>query len=52
LADAEMTAYLWMCLIEDIKTVFGRPDVPFSIMQQLGKTPKKKVAEFLAKGKM
>ena len=52
LADAEMTAHLWMRLIDDIKTAFGRPDVPFGLMQQLGKTPKKKVAEFLATGKM
>lgn len=52
LADAEMTAHLWMRLIDDIKTVFGRTDVPFGLMQEMGKTPKKKVAEFLAKGNM
>ncbi len=52
LADAEMTAHLWMRLIEDIKTDFARTDVPFGLMQQLGKTPKKKVAEFLATGKL
>ena len=52
LADAEMTAHLWMRMIDDIKTIFGRIAVPFGLMQQLGKIPKRKVAEFLAAGKM
>lgn len=52
LADAEMTAHLWIRMIQDIKTTFGRTDVSFGIMQQLGKIPKKKVAEFLTAGMM
>jgi DNA polymerase-3 subunit epsilon len=48
LADAEMTAHLWLRMIEDIKSAYSRSVVPFGLMQQLGKTPKKKVYEFLA----
>lgn len=47
LADAEMTAYLWISMIEEIKANFGRCQVPFGLMQQLGKTPKKKVQQLL-----
>ena len=47
LADAEMTAHLWIRMIEDIKAHFGRVDVPFNLMQHLGKIPKKKVTQFL-----
>ncbi|MDD5287355.1 MAG: 3'-5' exonuclease [Desulfuromonadaceae bacterium] len=48
LADAEMTAHLWLRIIEDIKANYCRSDVTFGLMQQLGKTPKKKVHQFLA----
>jgi DNA polymerase-3 subunit epsilon len=47
LADAEMTAHLWLRMIEDIKTDYGVKQVCFQLMRQLGKTPKKKVQEFL-----
>lgn len=47
-ADAEMTAHLWMKMIEDIKARYCRHEVPFGLMQQLGKTSKKKVRQFLA----
>lgn len=47
LADAEMTAHLWINMIEDIKAAYCRADVPFGLMQQLGKTPKKKVPQLL-----
>lgn len=48
LADAEMTAHLWINMIRDIKATYGRADVSFGLMQQLGKTPKKKVSQLLA----
>ena len=48
LADAEMTAHLGMRIIEDIKQNYCRSEVPFRILQQLGKTPKKKVHQFLS----
>jgi DNA polymerase-3 subunit epsilon len=49
LADAEMTAHLWIRMIEDIKSTFGIPQVPFQLMQQLAKVPKKKLHDFLMK---
>ncbi len=48
LADAEMTAHLWINMIHDIKANYRRCEVPFGLMQQLGKTPKKKVHQLLA----
>jgi len=47
LADAEMTAQLWLRIISDIKADFGVQQVSFDMMQQLGKVPKKKVTDFL-----
>ena len=49
LADAEMTAHLWMRMISDIQERYGLHHVPFGLMQQLMKVPKKKVAEFILK---
>ncbi|MFZ4859589.1 MAG: PolC-type DNA polymerase III [Desulfuromonadaceae bacterium] len=49
LADAEMTAHLWIRMIDDIRTNYGLQTVPFVLMQQLGKTPKKKVPDFMQK---
>ena len=49
LADAEMTAHLWIRMIEDIRSDYGLQNVPFSLMQQLCKVSKKKVPEFMQK---
>ena len=49
LADAEMTAHLWLRMIEDIKSTFGMREVSFKLMQQLAKVPVKKLHEFLTK---
>lgn len=49
LADAEMTAHLWLRMIADIKENYGLEEVPFGLMQQLMKVPRKKVAEFIRK---
>jgi len=49
LADAEMTAYLWLEMIEEIKSTFGIREVSFKLMQQLAKVPKKKLHEFFTK---
>lgn len=49
LADAEMTAHLWMRMIADIKSEYGINTVPFHLMQQLGKVPKRRVAEYMIK---
>lgn len=49
LADAEMTAHLWIRMIDDIKTSYGLKNVPFELIQKIGKTPKNKVSEVLVK---
>ena len=49
LADAEMTAHLWIRMLDDIRNNYGLQTVPFVLMQQLGKMPKKKVPEFMQK---
>lgn len=40
LADSEMTARLWLTMIDDIKHQYGINDIPFSLMQKFAKTPK------------
>lgn len=49
LADAEMTAHLWLRMIADLRERYGLRDVPFGLMQQLMRVPRKKVAEFVVK---
>lgn len=49
LADAEMTARLWLAMIADIKSAYGIHEVTFALMQQLAKVPRKKLPEFMAK---
>ena len=49
LADAEMTAHLWIRMIEDIQTSYRLQTVSFGLMQQLSKISKKKVPEFMQK---
>lgn len=43
LADAEMTARLWLCMKADIGHLFGMKEVTFDIMRQIASTPKKDV---------
>jgi DNA polymerase-3 subunit epsilon len=40
LADAEMTARLWLDLLAEIERRHGLAPVPFRLMQQLGRTPR------------
>ena len=40
LADSEMTACLWLAMIDDIKHQYGVEDVSFGLMQKFAKTPK------------
>jgi DNA polymerase-3 subunit epsilon len=51
LADAEMTARLWIRMIDDIRGTYGLRVVPFQLMQQLSRVPRKRVPEFLLKNK-
>jgi DNA polymerase III subunit epsilon len=48
LADAEMTGHLWIGMVDDLKKLFGLRQVPFELMCQLAKVPKKATAAFLA----
>src|ERR1035437_5159734 len=52
LADAEMTAHLWLRMLEDIRSNYGLQTVPFGLMQQLSRISKKKVPEFMQKMKL
>jgi DNA polymerase-3 subunit epsilon len=49
LADAEMTAHLWIRLIKDIKEEYGIKNVPFELMQMLSKVSRNKVPEVMSK---
>ena len=49
LADAEMTAHLWLAMSEDLRSQYGFDEVPFSLMRDLAKVPKAQVGAFLLK---
>jgi len=48
MADAEMTAYLWLEMINDIKASHAFEVVPFNVMQKLSRISRHAAAEFLA----
>ncbi len=47
LADAQMTALLWLRMVDHVKEVCSIGHVPFSLMQQLSTTPKHGVKKFM-----
>lgn len=49
LYDAEMTAKLWLRMIDDIKEQINLDSVPFELVKKLSKTAKKDVGTLLAK---
>lgn len=49
LADAEKTGQLWIAMTDMLKGDYHINDIPFSLMQDLAKVPKKKVDSFLKK---
>jgi DNA polymerase-3 subunit epsilon len=49
LADAEMTAHLWIRMVKDLKAEYRLSSVPFSLMRQLGRVPKGAAPDFLRK---
>ena len=49
LADAEMTARLWLAMLEDIRDAYALDAPSFSLMQQLARAPKTAVATLLNK---
>ena len=49
LADATMTAQLWLRMQADIGRRYGLDDVPFQLMQALQRVPKRSVGAYLAR---
>lgn len=49
LYDSEMTAKLWMAMLNAIEEQYTLQNIPFALIQKLNKTPKKSVAKFLSK---
>lgn len=47
LYDSQMTAKVWMAMLDDIGERYGLFDIPFSLIKQLTKTPKKAVDKLL-----
>ena len=48
LADAEMTAYLWLGMLQEIKDAHAFERIPFRVMQKLARTAKGATSAFLA----
>mgnify|MGYP000095721110 CR=1 FL=1 len=49
LYDAEMTAKLWLTMLEDLEERISHEFVPFKLIQKLSKTPKNDISKLLAK---
>jgi len=47
LYDSEITARLWLAMLDDISTRYNITDIPFSLLQKLTKTPKQAVPKLL-----
>lgn len=47
LADAEMTAYLWKRMLDDLEAEYKLTQIPFSLMQKISKTPKANLDKLL-----
>lgn len=51
LADAEMTAHLWVRMMSDLKNQHGLSTVPHELMCTLQKVPKAKIAGYIGKSR-
>ncbi|TPH18030.1 3'-5' exonuclease [Litorilituus lipolyticus] len=49
LFDAEMTAKLWLVMLDNIQQQINQSSVPFELIQKIAKTPKKNVSDLLEK---
>jgi len=49
LADAEMTAHLWLAMLADMREQYAFERIPFELMQRLSRTAKSAVAGLLAR---
>ncbi len=50
LYDSEMTAKLWLAMLDDIDRRYNIASIPFKLIQKLTKTPKRSVHKFLERG--
>jgi len=48
LYDAEMTAKLWLVMLDNINQQYDLGSIPFRLVQKLARTPKNKVAKLLS----
>ncbi|RKF18898.1 3'-5' exonuclease [Alginatibacterium sediminis] len=48
LADSEMTAKLWLSMLEDLNLTYQIENPSFKLMQRLARTPKKDISRFLS----
>lgn len=49
LADAQMTARLWLAIINDVKQQYGFEQIPFELMKKACKTSKEQLPDLLRK---
>ena len=47
LADAEMTTHLWLKMLADLQDEYRLERVPFTLMQEISRTPKARLKPFL-----
>tara|TARA_R110002072_G_scaffold74374_4_gene176240 strand:- start:16980 stop:17591 length:612 start_codon:yes stop_codon:yes gene_type:complete len=47
LYDSEMTAKLWLAMLDNITEQYAINPIPFTLIQKLSKTPKNKIRNFL-----
>lgn len=47
LYDSEMTAKLWLAMLDNMSGLYDLSDIPFRLLQQVAKTPKNSVAKLL-----
>lgn len=47
LADAEMTAHLWLCMARELRSTLGISDLPLALWRRLATLKKERVARFL-----
>ena len=50
LYDSQMTANLWLAMLDHIGKHYNKVSIPFTLIQKLAKTPKKAVHKFLERG--
>ena len=49
LADAQMTAHLWLGMLDDIQDQYSFAEIPFDLMQKLSLTQKRSAQRFLSR---